>query len=531
VKLRYWFILLLILIFGGYLRLVDLDKIPPHLGNDEISIAYDSYSIRSLGKDEHGNEWPLSFQSHGDYKAPLYVYMNTVFNYIFGNTEHGVRFLSVLSSLVSIIFMFLIGSEIGGRKLGLLAAILLCLNPKNIIVSRVSFEANLAAAMVLIGFWSMIKMYKLQKIKYAILAGVFLGLSIWGYHTERGFVPIFALVLPLLVRGKINIKRWVWMWIFLIIVAVPIGIDFIKVFQGENNNRASTQLWFRGPGSESFYNDPDVSSANKIVVWISGPVHNYLEHFNFKSNFVNNQELFNKREPLDIGWFLLATLPLLLVGLLNIKIIFPNWWRWVLAFWLISPIVPALTFGGIASVRNLLFVYPTILIMAGGFLYIMGKNKLIGIALSFLIIINFLVFSRAYYVFFPKYIGTNFQYGYKQAWEFIKPNIDSYDRVVVEDKFGEFGQFTGVPHLYFGYFGAFGVEEMQNRYFERGMFVGKYEFRNVDWNQEKFTPNTVYVVSAINPITQGLSDLYKEVDRIHNTDNTLQFYIYATVDE
>jgi hypothetical protein len=88
-----------------------------------------------------------------------------------------------------------------------------------------------------------------------------------------------------------------------------------------------------------------------------------------------------------------------------------------------------------------------------------------------------------------------------------------------------------VPHLYFGYFGAFSLEEMQNRYFNKGTIIGKYEFKYVDWNQEEDTLKTIYVVSAINPITQGLADHYKEVGRINNTDNTLQFYIYATVDD
>ena len=223
-------------------------------------------------------------------------------------------------------------------------------------------------------------------------------------------------------------------------------------------------------------------------------------------------------------------MPLLIVGLEKIKKVFGKYGDWVLAWWLLCPIIPALTYGGVASVRNLAFILPTILIMAGGAVVLWRQSKKWSMILGFVLVVNFFVFALSYYVHFPVDSGNNFQYGYKEAWEFIKPNIDKYDKVVVENRFGEFGQFTGVPHLYFGYFQAFRVEEMQERIDNNGTKIGKFEFKYVDWNQEAYSPRTVYIVSAINPRAGKIYEKLKELTLIRNTDFTAQFLIYESID-
>lgn len=54
IKKYFWIWLGVIVLIGGLLRMIGLDKNPPHIGNDEISIAFDSYSLRTTGKDGYG---------------------------------------------------------------------------------------------------------------------------------------------------------------------------------------------------------------------------------------------------------------------------------------------------------------------------------------------------------------------------------------------------------------------------------------------------------------------------------------------
>ena len=159
---------------------------------------------------------------------------------------------------------------------------------------------------------------------------------------------------------------------------------------------------------------------------------------------------------------------------------------------------------------------------------IINWKKCTGFLIFGLVLANFYFFSRAYYIHFPLFAGDNFQYGYKQAWEFMKPNINNYDNVVVEPKFGHFGQFVGVPHLYFGYFGAFTASEMQTRVDYYGTKIGKFEFRDVDWNNEELRPKTIYVVSVINPMAGKAFGKLTLIDVIKKPDSEEQFLIYTT---
>jgi len=206
---------------------------------------------------------------------------------------------------------------------------------------------------------------------------------------------------------------------------------------------------------------------------------------------------------------------------------FGRWWTFLIFWWLLCPIVPSMT-GSVAAVRNLPFIAPTILLLSAGLAEIHKRSKNIFCLVLVLFVFNFFMFCTAYYVHHPADSANNFQYGYKQAWEYIKPNINKYDLVVVENKFGNVGQFTGVPHLYFGYFGAFNVNDMQNRSTSGDLKINKFVFKFVDWNQEVFKPKTIYVVSVINPITNPLRKYVKLLGVIKNINNTNQFLVYET---
>lgn len=511
IKKYFYLILLGILIVGGCLRIINLDKNPVHLGNDEISIAFDSYSVRIIGKDEYGHNWPLSFQSHQTYKAPLYAYLNMPINWLVGNNELGVRLLSALSGILIIFLIAVIAKDWSNERVGLVAALIMALNPKSIFTSRIAFESNLAFMIMTLGILLMYFYRKTNKKIYALISGLFLGLSIWGYHTEWGLAPMVAVVLPWLARKEFSLKKWWLMWLTLIIVALPIFYNFVTVQSKDENNRANSQIWLKEPGT-----------------MIITPVNNYLEHFSLDSLFTSGADIFNGESPLESGWFLLATLPLLILGLINLKLVYKKYWDWILAWWLLCPVVPALTTGGVSSVRNLAFLVPTILIMAAGFEWLIKKNKIWTMIWSGLFLINFFIFALAYFIHYPIDSGDNFQYGYKQTWEFIKPIVSNYDEVVVETRFGNTGQYSGVPHLYFGYFGAFSAEEMQERIDDKGTRIGKYYFKYVDWNKEELKKKSLFVVSVANPKAGAAYNKMELLGTIEKPNHETQFLIYGS---
>lgn len=529
IKKYFYLILIVILIIGTIFRTVNLDKNPPHLGNDEISIAFDSYSIRTIGKDEHGNSWPLSFQSHNDYKSPLYAYLNIPINWLLGNNEYGIRLLSVIAGVVIIFLVAVIAKNWSNENVALVASIIMAFNPKGIFTSRIAYESNLAVMFVTLGILVMFYFRKNKKILIGAMSGVLLGLSIWAYHTEKGLVPLLVLFLPLLSRKEMKIKKWLIVYIFLIITALPVFVDFVHGFMA-GNSRANSQIWLTDPNLQNYLKDSKNNNIKKALTVIIIPINNYLQHFSLDSLFTSGADIFNGESPLESGWFLLVTLPLLILGLINLKVIYKQYWDWILVWWLLCPIVPALTAGGVTSVRNLAFIVPTVLIMAAGFEWIIKRSKNWAMVFSGLFVINFFIFGVAYFIHFPIDSVDNFQYGYKQAWEYIKPMVNDYNGIVVQNKFGSYGQYFGVPHLYFGYFGAFRVEEMQHRIPDNGIRIGKFYFTGVDWNKTELKPKTLYIVSVSNPKVGERYDKLNLLGTIEKPNHETQFLIYETIE-
>src|SRR3989344_1712441 len=97
--------LLLLFALALFLRFYRLGSVPVQLGNDEISIAYDSYSVFRTLRDERGNFLPLAFQSHDTYKAPLYAYLAMLPIRIFGNTTASARAPSALTGSLSVLLL------------------------------------------------------------------------------------------------------------------------------------------------------------------------------------------------------------------------------------------------------------------------------------------------------------------------------------------------------------------------------------------------------------------------------------------
>ena len=307
----------------------------------------------------------------------------------------------------------------------------------------------------------------------------------------------------------------------------PIIWDFVTVQMKDPYNRAASQIWFSGASIQDYLKTSNDWMPKKVLKVASDPLYRYIEHFNLDFLFTKGMELFPKNEPFNSGWFLITTLPILIVGLVNLKKFFGKNYSWILVWWGLCPIVPSLTFGELAAVRNLPFVAPTILIMAVGAKVILDKNKKWFLLLIVAVIINFAYFLVSYYVHFPKANGDNFQYGYKQAWDYIKPLEKQYKMIVVEPRFGINGQFVGLPRLYFGYFGAFSAEEMLSRDNQTGM-IGKYFIKNVDWNKEIINPNTLYIVSIVNPVVNDAVGKMELLTTINNTNGKPQFLIYRS---
>ena len=138
--------LFLILILAIFLRVVYLDKFPPSLNWDEVSHAYNAYSLLRTGRDQWGQVLPLvSFRAYGDYPAPINLYFTVPFVFLFGPTDFTARFPHALIGTVGVIPIFAAAYYWRKNfKLALLASLLFAITPWALFPSRAVFQSNWA---------------------------------------------------------------------------------------------------------------------------------------------------------------------------------------------------------------------------------------------------------------------------------------------------------------------------------------------------------------------------------------------------
>lgn len=519
----------LIMLIAFILRGVSLDKIPPHLSNDEISIAYDAYSIAHTLRDEHNHFLPLSFQSHNTYKAPLYIYLSVPTTLIFGNNEYAVKFPSLTLGVLTVLFTGLLVHELTkNANLALLTSFILSITPFHILPSRMALESNIALFFVVLGIYLFYKSLH-QQIWLLILSFISFALSMYSYHTEWLFTPLLiAILIYLNIRffpKKINLA--VGIIIFLILIA-PLGIDYLNNLH--TFARANTETLLSDNFLSRAFKSDDLNIVQKAQLLVTSYLGNYSEYVNLYYLFFTyfNDPL--QSHPIQIGGIFTIFIPSFLIGLVKLKKLFKNHYLFILLWAAIAPLVPAFTRGGPNSVRNLVSIVPYVIIIAAGtyFLWNYFKNSTVRKIFLSLLSISFFYFAMIYYHHFPLKTGENFQYGYKQIALFIKQNYDAYQKIVIHPKFGEKGMYDGVPHLYIPYYTYLDPQKFLNerRDTKEGLFVDKYEIRGFKWGEEKIAANTLYVVPHSLEPSEEIASHLKKVHQIKLPNGLPAFELY-----
>jgi len=217
--------LFLIVIIGSLLRVYNLNILPGSLNPDEVAIGYTSYSFLMSGADEHGKFLPLSLQSFGDWKLPLYSYIGVIPVALLGLNEFSVRSVSALSGIVGVLLIYFISVRLfGKRKIALISALFFAISPWNIYFSRAAYEVNLATTIYLGGLLAFLKyIYEDQKkVKWLLISFVLFALTMFAYHSYILFIPIFVLALIVFFRKSVflNKKSYLSIAIFVILSSI-----------------------------------------------------------------------------------------------------------------------------------------------------------------------------------------------------------------------------------------------------------------------------------------------------------------------
>lgn len=177
--------------------------------------------------DRAGIPWwtSLSFHDH-----PSLVFWIQHFSMrIFGETNFGFRLPSAVFGVASVYLLYLIGTVLHSRTVGLMSALLLAVTVNHIYISRAGLQEAYVIFFILLASYFFLR--SLKKDTYLIWTGVILGLALLTKYTIFLLVPIFLVYLIIFKREYfLNKKLWIGAVLALAIFS-PVIIYNYKLYQ------------------------------------------------------------------------------------------------------------------------------------------------------------------------------------------------------------------------------------------------------------------------------------------------------------
>ena len=451
------FLLIAIILLAALLRFWKLDAYPA-FNADEAAIGYNAYSLIETGKDEHGNPWPVHFQSFNDYKPGLYVYVTLPFVKVLGLNEWAVRIPGAALGVLTVLVVYLLTKELFGKeKLSLAAGLFLAISPWHIHFSRGGWEVNAGTFFIAAGLLFFLK--ALKKPKLLAFSFLLFALSLYTYHAARIIVPILGLGLLVIHRRDLikNLKTVIIASVLGAVLLIPLARDLlgpagvsraagVGLFADQGPfNRVNEQRGehndFTGPFAKLLHNKP----VNYGLAFVQ----NWAEHYHGEFLFLSGDDIQRNKVP-ETGQMYLFDILFFAVGLIFILKNYssvPKSYGIVLWWLLIAPIAAALTFQSPHALRAHNMVIPLMMVSTLGFLDIVEwikkfKNKRLVSALYFLLLAliawQFVRYEHIYWVHMAKEYPFSSQYGVKELVAYLEgEGVDKSKKVMVTDRYDQ----------------------------------------------------------------------------------------------
>ncbi|MCL4418701.1 glycosyltransferase family 39 protein [Patescibacteria group bacterium] len=457
-------ILFSIILVAGFLRFFQLGANPPSLTWDEAALGYNAYSLGIDGKDEFGRFLPHDYlESFGDFKPPVYAYLDIIPIKLFGLSEFSVRFPSALLGVLTVLITYFLTKRIfwqskSKESYALFATLFLAVSPWHIMLSRAAFEANVATFFITAGV--LLFLAGIQNKKwYLLLCAISFVFSIYTFNTARIVTPLLLLVLATSFRKELlRIKKQT---IFAVILGILLLLPTVKFL-------LSSQASLRFKEVNIFSDSSVIKNINQEILndnnafW-SKIIHNrrlafgvlYLRHY---LDNINPDFLFIKGDgnpkfsTQTVGQMYLWDLPFFITGFFILLRKKEGYW-WFIPLWLLIGIIPAGTARETPHALRIETVLPTFqIITAAGVVtfLLLIKNLSLERYFKFLIIFlvffalffNFLYFYHDYNAHYAREFSGEWQYGYKQSIDYVKSVESNYDYIQITNALGR-------PYIYY----------------------------------------------------------------------------------
>lgn len=434
-------LLSIILFIATFFRVYHVDTNPPGLYVDEVSIGYNAYKILTTGRDEYGEQFPLFFKSFGDYKMPLYIYSVSASMVIFGKSEFAIRFPAILSGILSVLVLYFFLKELIflDKKryydtyiqwIPYLVAFLLAISSWHLQFSRAGFEVTLACFLFLLGSLLMTLFWKTQRVSFLYVSFFLYVLTVYSYHIFRIIAPVTIVFLSFVIYKKFlkQRKSLLLSLVAFFLISLPL---LLFSFSSHGSERFAQ--------TSSFAEYKVDSLMDKFKTYPIVYLRNYLSFFSLDFLFTFGDGNGRHQVP-GFGLLYRWQLPFLILGVIYLLKKKKSLLKNVVFFLLfVSPVAAAVARPSPQSLRDLLMVFPLMVITAFGFIYLIEifiKNKKIVFLLVLVVVIfEFSMYLHIYFQHYPKVNINDWDAGYKQIIQDAKKYEDKYEIIVVDSNF------------------------------------------------------------------------------------------------
>ena len=411
--------ILIVIVFAFFLRVYQVNKLPPGLYDDEVSLGYNAYSLLTHGTDEYGVRFPLWFKAFGEYKLPGYIYADIIPIAIFGKNAFAVRFPSIIFGALTPLFLYLFlknflslipkKTENKFSKIPIISALVLSITPWHIQFSRGAYEAVVAVCLYMVGFWLLSVFYKNKKIRYLIISILFFTASSYTYNLFRILTPLTLLVMFffLLKNMSFPLKIILFLTLYTILINIPLLL-FTLSNQGYARFQQTTAFSQQSLPTSRLSNFPIPGLIAYPFIYLK----NFLSYFSPQELFIRGEDNIRFYSSSEFGFLFRWQLPFLIIGLIILlREKFGSLKKIVLWTLFIVPGLAAITISPNA-LRALLLVIPFSIITAIGIQNFMS-NKKQWIKIIFAGILLFGTFETALY--FHMYL-SHYKNSYTVFW-------------------------------------------------------------------------------------------------------------------
>ena len=421
-----------VVLMGGVLRLIWIDRLPVGFNPDEASFGYNAYSLLRTGRDEWGKPWYKlwgeNLLSFGDDRYPLYTFLTVPSVAIFGLNEFATRLPNAILGTFAILAIYgLAKMWFPNKNIALLSALLLSVSSWHITLSRGAFETNALTLFfpLALYFWERKKYLRSSLVLafnfYSYIAARLLTIIAWLFLTPRKVKPaiLFGILVLPAVMGTIvwGSRR-----------AKDVGIySPTDKWESVSNRQFIAQIQGMPRSLSRVFN-------NKVIYTASAFVNNYLTFFSPQFLFINGAGETNYGMLTGRGvLYYWEIIPLL------IFVLFKRDKRIILS--LLISVIPAALSKSIGYPANRVVAMAPFLYMA----IAIGAKKLPKLVIGITIIISTVFFVQEYVYQSPSISCEGMNYGWKDLMIRFTPIARRFSEV-------RFSRSLSEPHIYVAFY-------------------------------------------------------------------------------